>query len=122
LIAPDDAENIENIEKLIGLKIDRYAVPEGEEAEESAKPVRRGRGKAPAKREDAERPARAPREERAPREARAPREERPARESRPSREDRAPRPERGRRQRDDDGPDEGWNGPVPDFLSAVIGG
>jgi len=116
LIAPDDAENIENIEKLIGLKIDRYAVPEGEEAEESAKPARRGRGKAPAKREEAERPARAPREER------SRREKRPARDSRPPREDRAPRPERGQRHRDDDGPDDGWNGPVPDFLNAVIGG
>jgi superfamily II DNA/RNA helicase len=129
LVTPDDAENIQNIEKLTGIAIDRYAMPEGEAAaEEPAKPARRNsRAKAPAKdaapREaETEGPARTSREARAPREARPSRDERPAREARPPREDRVPRPERAQRHRDDDGPDEGWNGPVPNFLNAIIGG
>ena len=113
LIAPDDAENIENIEKLIGLKIDRYAAPEGEAADEPVKPARRGRSKAPEK-------SAAPRKE-TERAARKPREQRPARDTTPPREERAARAERNPRQ-PADGPDEGWNGPIPDFLSAVIGG
>jgi superfamily II DNA/RNA helicase len=130
LVTGDDAENIANIEKLTGLKIDRYEGAEDEPA--SAAPSRgRGRGKPAAKakpaaaRDDApdavaeapapkaERPARAPRP---PREARAPREERPARDSRPPRDE---RPARARHQQDD-GPDEGWNGPLPDFLMAKL--
>ncbi len=93
LVAPDDAENIENIEKLTGQKIDRREV----KVEPAPKPERPRRVKPEA-------------EERAPR-----------RESAPER-----GPDRGRddrrRRRDpiDDGPDDGWNGPVPAFLSVSI--
>jgi superfamily II DNA/RNA helicase len=146
LVTPDDAENVQNIEKLTGLRIDRW---EGaEDAPASAAPAR-GRGgrakpapkaKPVAAESDeapeaiteapkAERPARTPR---APREARPPREERPAREERAPREERAARPERDNRPprderparaprpQQDDGPDDGWNGPMPDFLMAKL--
>ena len=134
LIAPEDAENIANIEKLTGQTIERLGkaapaeAPEGAPAERAP---RRGRGRATAA--APEQPA-APAEAEAEPIARAPREARPAREARPPREARAPReahPPRGderprrdersyRREDRDDGPDEGWNGPVPDFLSATI--
>ncbi|MFA5964391.1 MAG: DEAD/DEAH box helicase [Sphingomonas sp.] len=142
---PDDAENIANIEKLTGLKIERY---EGVEMPEAA-PAEKGRGRArgakpkagasapppavrtepaatepPAAREP--RPARAPRpprDERPAREERPARDERPAREARPARDARPPRDDRSPR-RDhapqDDGPDDGWNGPMPGFLSAKL--
>jgi len=142
LATPDDAENITNIEKLTGLKIERYEgveMPEGAPAEKG-----RGRGRGGKPKADAPAPARAERasaeppaarEPRAPREARPPREERPAREERsaraerPAREERparAARPPRDERppRRDpvpqDDGPDDGWNGPMPGFLSAKL--
>jgi superfamily II DNA/RNA helicase len=127
-VAPDDAENIANIEKLTGHKIERLGdIPR----EETRAPERERR---PREDKRAERPAREPREERAaaqpvtsPPEPRAPaipenvsvvasEERAPA-----AREERAPRPDRApRRDRDarDDGPDDGWNGPVPDFLQA----
>ncbi|RYD96083.1 MAG: DEAD/DEAH box helicase, partial [Sphingomonadales bacterium] len=160
LVTPEDSENISEIEKLTGMKIERTAAPGGKAPAPAADDApreeapRRGRGRkpaakavieAPAEREEQpEREARPAREARPPREAREPREERPAREERPGREERParderparePRPEREarpprnearreepRRQRqDDDGPDDGWNGPVPDFLSFTLG-
>ncbi|HEX8554368.1 MAG TPA: DEAD/DEAH box helicase [Sphingomonas sp.] len=139
-VAPDDAENIDNIEKLTGQKINRLdtapapaAAPAAEDEPRRARrerPERRPRADRAAREEQAAEPAaeftadlaavapaperapRPPREDRAPRSDREPREPRDAR---PPREDRAPR------RRDDqhgDGPDEGWNGPVPAFLSA----
>jgi superfamily II DNA/RNA helicase len=140
LVTAEDAENIINIEKLTGLKIDRY---EGAADEQPAERTPRGRGRALAKpRVEAEAPAEAPveadkparaardprepRSERPARAARPPREERPARAERPAREERPARderPERGR-QEPDDGPDAvddgGWNGPMPGFLSAKL--
>src|SRR6185436_10747791 len=124
LVTPDDAENITNIEKLTGLKIERYEgveMPEGAPAEKG-----RGRGRGAKPKADAPAPARAERasaetpaarEPRAPREARPPREERPAREARPPRDERPPRREPAPQ---DDGPDDGWNGPMPGFLSAKL--
>jgi superfamily II DNA/RNA helicase len=143
----EDAENIENIEKLTGLKIERFEGAADEARAEGEGPRKRTRGKparaepkpveakaevAPAKpREDRKRreepaaretsPAReeaAPRAERTPREERAPREERTPRDTRPPRDDRnAPRRDRAEA---NDGPDDGWNGPMPDFLMARI--
>jgi superfamily II DNA/RNA helicase len=131
-----DAEAVDNIEKLIGTKIPRLDVgaAETDAADEPAAP--RGRAakapaKAPAKR------AKAPaREARAPAPARteqpeqiAPAEaiekpapaERPARADKPRREERAEkpaaRPARHSDNQRDDGPDDGWNGPTPAFLS-----
>ncbi|MGN6357216.1 MAG: DEAD/DEAH box helicase [Novosphingobium sp.] len=90
-VAPEDAEAIENVEKLTGGKIPVWEV-------------------AAAERE--ERPAR---EEKPRREERSRREERPAREARPPREERRPEPRRERRPEAEPA-DEGWNGPVPGFL------
>ncbi|GGB67955.1 DEAD/DEAH box helicase [Blastomonas aquatica] len=60
-----------------------------------------------------------PREERS--RDKQPREERP-REERPRSEDRRPSASKPRRSNDrNDGPDDGWNGPMPDFLSVGFG-
>ncbi|WP_342657726.1 DEAD/DEAH box helicase [Sphingomonas sp. NY01] len=126
-VTPDDAENIANIEKLTGQKIAPLDLPPAAEEEERPKRVRR------------ERPAREdrPREDRAAREER-PREDRPVRDDR--REDgersaaeapayrgedrRPPRDERRdrrpRRDERDEGPDDGWNGPIPEFLMVSL--
>ena len=123
LAAPDDAEAVANIEKLTGAKIPRVAVEGGTSpaAEADATPQerpepRRGRGRTAPVEPRPEPEARAPeREERPVREERAPREERPRRDDRPQRTE---RPRRDDRRRDgaDDGPDVGWNGPIPSFL------
>ncbi|MDE2411932.1 MAG: DEAD/DEAH box helicase [Sphingomonadales bacterium] len=108
LIAPEDAEAIDNVEKLTGGKIPVFEVTlEGK----------------------AERPRREAREDRAPREAkppreRAPREERQERAPRAAREEREPRREsRPRRADPVDPPSKPgeWNGPVPGFLSISAG-
>ena len=98
LMAPDDAENIDNIEKLTGQKIDRREIIVTEEP----KP---------------ERPRRAKPEER------APQRERERERERSADRDRGRERDDHRRRRDpvEDGPDEGWNGPVPAFLSVSIG-
>nr|WP_317892874.1 DEAD/DEAH box helicase [uncultured Sphingomonas sp.] len=105
-VTPDDAENIANIEKLTGQKIevlDLGGVPAAE-AEATPEP-------------------RAPRTERSrdrrSREDRTPQSEAPRR----AREERAPRHEEPRRRREaedavaDDG---GWNGPIPAFLDVRL--
>jgi superfamily II DNA/RNA helicase len=143
LASSADAENIENIEKLTGLKIPRLEGGPAPEADAEEKPrARNARG---ARDEKPKRARAEPREkavsEEAP-EAPAPRADAPPRreeprarreEARPRRDDPRPprerndeprarnddrRPRRGREQ--DDGPDEGWNGPVPDFLNVVL--
>ncbi|AJP72964.1 DEAD/DEAH box helicase [Sphingomonas hengshuiensis] len=164
LVTPEDAENISEIEKLTGHKIERVklagakpaATPDEVEAEEAPKRSRGRRGAKPAPEQSApaegvettqperepapreERPRQdrtrdraprrdTPREER-PRDARAerPRDERPREEQprAPQREERArsePRHEPRRRAESNDGPDDGWNGPVPDFLKYTLG-
>ena len=104
LVAPDDAENIDNIEKLTGQKIARLEAPVGvgaaaAEPEQEERP-RRGRRERPVEEAGS-------REERAPRRERAPREERY---DAPRRDDR----------RDHDVDDGGWNGPVPGFLQVAL--
>ena len=112
LVGPDDVENIDNIEKLTGQKIARLAAPAAPAA-------------APAAAEEPRRRERARRDERPAREARPAQDARPVQEAprAPRREERAERPHRDDRRRQplDDGPDEGWNGPVPDFLSVTLG-
>ncbi|GAA0447131.1 MULTISPECIES: DEAD/DEAH box helicase [Sphingomonas] len=105
-VTPDDAENIANIEKLTGQKIEVLDLGGGPaaEAEATSEP-------------------RAPRTERSRdrrgREDRAPQSEAPRR----AREERAPRHEEPRRRREaedavaDDG---GWNGPIPAFLDVRL--
>ncbi|MBS0283704.1 MAG: DEAD/DEAH box helicase [Proteobacteria bacterium] len=97
-VSADDAENIENIEKLTGQKIARIEAPAAEPAEE--RPARE------------EKPRRRGRAERAP----EPEQEAPA----PVRAARKPEPRRRREEPRDDAPDDGWNGPVPGFLSVSI--
>lgn len=137
LVAPEDLEAIENVEKLTGMKIPVYTM--GGAAAEPA-------GEAQAERAPRERKAR---EERAPREERGPREDKPRRQSRarseeaPVREEapreeapreqapreetprveRAARPEKPRREerprrdeREPAGEPGEWNGPIPGFL------
>lgn len=132
LITSEDAENIAEIEKLTGQKIDRIEGRGGSKADSAAEAEaapKRGRGKAPARgkakpAEPAAPPAEPKRAE--PREERTERAE-PRRERPEPRHDRhEPRhdrhePRRDRRRDSDDGPDDGWNGPVPDFLSVKLG-
>ena len=144
LVGPDDAENIQNIEKLTGEKIKTLDTLPGQP-------------------DDDERPARAPRRERTTRSERprreeavtgqaeqtatplpsqrdqgeqrattAPHRDTPADSSRgwsdrsrgaadDQRRGRYDEPRRGRSRHDrDDGPDDGWNGPVPDFLQVTL--
>ena len=140
LITPEDAENIANIEKLTGQKIDRVKLrsapaPSASDEPEEA-PRGRGRGrkaeeeKAPArsrsrakKEEPVAEEAPAPearREEprREPARRDEPRRDEPRRERRPR--DEQPRREHRRRDERDDGPDVGWNGPIPDFLNYTL--
>ncbi|TKD49956.1 DEAD/DEAH box helicase [Sphingomonas baiyangensis] len=132
LITPDDAENIENIEKLTGQTIERVGVPgrsanPADTGDGDEKPARRGRGKRDAKpaRDRAEPAEAAPAVAQAPAPAPAPRaaSRAPFAEDRPQREREQ---DRGRGRRDqrrdrDDGPDDGWNGPVPAFLDVTLG-
>ncbi|MBO9376055.1 DEAD/DEAH box helicase [Sphingomonas histidinilytica] len=104
LVTPEDAEAIEAIEKLTGNKIARRGKPAGaadEAPPEATEPRREKRERGGRRERKAEVPA--------PREAK--------------REDRDRRPRRDDRRRDpiDDEPDDGWNGPVPGFLSVSLG-
>jgi len=111
------------------------AAPEPETAPQAPRAERQPRADRPARdtAQREERPAHAERpvrEERPARAERPAREERPVSDARPAREERAsrdtrpPRDDRGVPRRDrreqDDGPDDGWNGPLPDFLNARI--
>jgi superfamily II DNA/RNA helicase len=115
MVGPDDAENIDNIEKLTGQKIPRLAAPAAPSApaaDEAGEAPRRGSrrrgGATPAADERAAPIAPAAQEPRAPR-----REEKaPAR----ARDERREQP-----QRDDGAADDGWNGPIPAFLSVSLG-
>ncbi len=123
-VSDADAEAIENVEKLTGMKIPVY------EMAAEAKPERAGRAEAEPREER-------PRRERAPRKARDAAEDRPVHEDRPVREERAPREDRApRRERAAAAPREEraprrdyrhhneppsqpgeWNGPIPGFLN-----
>jgi superfamily II DNA/RNA helicase len=125
-VTPEDAENIANIEKLTGQKIevlDVDALPAGEaEAATEERAPRPERSRERRGREE-----RAPRAEqpRRSREERAPRAEevRPAEEPHRSRQERGLRAEEPRRHRhsEDLVPDDGgWNGPIPAFLDVRL--
>ena len=96
-VTADDAEAIDNIQKLIGQQIETIDAPAGavktEKAQEPRRETERKAERSPSKRRDDRRE-----------EPRAPRS--PGNEARPRRADAM-----------NDGPDEGWNGPVPEFLS-----
>lgn len=118
LVTKEDAENIASIEKLTGQKIERVKLrnaPAPSEEDERAEAPRGRRRKGD---EDKARKPRARKEE--PRREEERRDE-PVRE--PRARDEQPRRDRDRsRRRDerDDGPDEGWNGPIPDFLNYTL--
>jgi superfamily II DNA/RNA helicase len=142
--APDDAENIENIEKLTGQKIPRLEAESTHVAEPDAeaRAERPRRGRRPERTESAAptapvhdvAPMREPVAERSP--ASQPQQQRDTRQEQSrQQQDRAPRRERQderygdrndqrrdryRRDERDDGPDEGWNGPIPEFLKVAL--
>ncbi|WP_343519293.1 DEAD/DEAH box helicase [Sphingomonas sp.] len=109
LVSSADAEAIENIEKLQGTKIERIGeLPAGDEPKEEKK----GRGR--------KAKADKPKTEDKPREKKAEEPREPRRDTpRDARKDDRPRRDR-RREEPDDGPDQGWNGPIPDFLNFTI--
>ncbi|WP_022682816.1 DEAD/DEAH box helicase [Sphingobium bisphenolivorans] len=94
-VTSEDAEAIDNIQKLIGQKIESIAPPAAAPAEKAAEEPRRGERD---RRKDQRRDDRRREEPRA---------------ARPDVNGGRPR----RVEAVDDGPDEGWNGPVPEFLS-----
>jgi superfamily II DNA/RNA helicase len=128
LVADEDLESIENVEKLQGTKIPEFKIEVAEKAERKPRAVK-------AESEALEEPKRGRRSERPAREERKPRAERHVqpepeaaperaapveRDAKPAREPRAARPPRGERTYRDQAepmskPGE-WNGPVPEFL------
>ncbi len=110
LVTSEDAENIAQIEKLTGQKIERVKLgaEDGDAPEEAPRKSRR--------KEEAPREKKRERGERKPRDG-----DRPERAARPERAPRAEPEPRRRREPADEGPDEGWNGPVPDFLNYTLG-
>ncbi|MBS0255654.1 MAG: DEAD/DEAH box helicase, partial [Proteobacteria bacterium] len=144
LVAPEDAEAIENVEKLTGGKVPVFEVAldgKSERAPREDKPRREERPRREAREERSgddkprrEREPRAPRQarddraetsrEERPRREREPREERPRRDEQPRREARQDRPRDDRPRRDAPEPREApgvWNGPVPGFLGVSFG-
>jgi len=120
LVTKEDAEAVANIEKLTGGAIERQETTPGSVRSEDEA------SEAPRERAPRER---APRS-RAPKADAAPRAEAPTRAEAPARAEAAPRDaaparkparQNPRRQPDQDGPDDGWNGPVPSFLSVKLG-
>ena len=110
LATPEDAEAVANIEKLTSTKIPRVG-------KVAATPQR------DADETPTERPARKPRAADAPKAAAAPKRERPATPAPTRASTAAPRPAPARaRDAQDDGDDDGWNGPLPDFLSVKLAG
>jgi superfamily II DNA/RNA helicase len=110
LATADDAEHLGAIQKLIGTTIPPIegSTPQDDATEEA--PKKRGRGK------KAEEPLVEKEREEAPRRERRPRKAQGDRV--PERQPEQRRAEQRQPRRDDfEGPDEGWNGPVPDFLN-----
>jgi len=110
LVAPEDAEAIDNVEKLTGMTIPVFTVETGKRADRAADKAerapreRKAREDRPVREDKPRREERASREEH-PRAPKAERSEKPRRDDRPRREDRDPPSEPGE-----------WNGPIPGFL------
>jgi superfamily II DNA/RNA helicase len=115
LVAPEDAEAIENVEKLTGMKIPVFEVQLEGRAERPTRDRAARDGDEPKPRSPRARAPRAEREEpKVPAERAAPAEPRADRPAKPE-----PRREsRARRSEPVDSPSQpgDWNGPVPDFL------
>ena len=115
LATPDDAEAIANIEKLTGVKIERVGKPAArEQAPTTAEHSRPARKQPDAQPKDAGKRAPEPRpaETRSAEPRRA--EQKPVRDPVPAR---ASRPDPQRLVDEDD---DGWNGPLPDFLGVKL--
>ncbi len=121
LVTPSDDEAIDNIQKLTGYKIPVHdngkadaapakADPREEREPRGERPARGGRSRA--------KPAAEPKRAEATRAE--PVAEKPAAKPAKKADDRKPAPAKSRNQ-DDDGPDDGWNGPMPDFLQFGFG-
>ena len=118
LATPADADQVAAIEKLTGFKIARSGAPAPDAAAAAESPAQRepreARGSRPPR--DSREP-RESREARPPREQRAPRSEAPAK----AKDERKSRPPRNEPRRDPqpktEETDDGWNGPMPSFLS-----
>lgn len=111
-ITEEDAEALANIEKLIGTTIPEVVIEGVEAPVQDDKPREKpAKGRAPRKSDERKPAERKAREEK-------PRDEKPRAEK--TRDDRR-KPARARREERDDGPDDGWNGPMPDFLSVGFG-
>jgi len=119
-VAPEDAEAIDNVEKLTGGKIPEFSVELG------------GKEDRPASEDKPRREPRRPREDRSAREDRPRRDEPQSREEQSPRDERRPRPERAprpessraRRAEPAEPPSApgDWNGPVPGFLGISAAG
>ncbi|MEJ7927181.1 DEAD/DEAH box helicase [Sphingobium sp. AN641] len=110
-VTAEDAEAIDNIQKLIGTKIDLFQAPSiAAPAEAKVQAPRRAE---PKKAQE----SRASRDQEP-----AVRVERPREDPRPARRDTPPAQRPRRHETADDGPDEGWNGPMPEFLSVGFSG
>ena len=123
-ITRSDAEHVESIEKLTGMKI---SVRKERKAKADAKPTEKAAAKsAPAKPEPAK--AKAPRHDDAPKRARQddrPKKPRPDQSDAPAKPTRAKKAEEkkppvGQDSNDGDSADSGWNGPMPSFLDAKL--
>jgi superfamily II DNA/RNA helicase len=115
LITPSDDEAIDNIQKLTGYKIPVHDNGKADAAPAKAEP----REEREPRRERSERGGRGGKSRSEPKRA-EPAAEKPAAKPARKADDRKPEPAK-RRQQDDDGPDDGWNGPTPDFLSFGFG-
>ena len=116
-VTNEDAEAIDNIQKLIGTKIDYAPLPGGASEGASSRKDQEDK-RAPAKPRREERRDEKRGEEKRSEEKRS--EEKRGEEKRGERrrDDRRDRPATKRHNSaNEDGPDEGWNGPVPEFLS-----
>ncbi|RVT41815.1 DEAD/DEAH box helicase [Sphingobium algorifonticola] len=119
-VTPEDAEALDNIQKLIGTKIPVFGGAE-ETADAIAAPADSEAKATPAKRKRPPRKAKADAQEAVVEQERAAAIPAPA----PARRPEPPRAEparsapapRRRHAQDDDGPDDGWNGPMPSFLA-----
>jgi superfamily II DNA/RNA helicase len=114
LVTPSDDEALDNIQKLTGYQI---PVHEAGPAERHSKPDRSTEDREPRRGGRSDRGGRA--------KADAPKADREPRRTEAKRSD-APKKDAGRKpapaqRHDDDGPDDGWNGPMPGFLSVGFG-
>ncbi len=119
LATPDDAEAVANIEKLTGTKIERVASAAAPAVREKAKPApsTEDRPAAPSKARARSEPQAAATP--APQSARSP-QPGPSPQPAPAPAPR-PAPAQSAARVSVDEPDEGWNGPLPDFLGVKLG-